>query len=160
LLLIKVVKGRITADKPMDRKILVISDCLTIQLEIILNTMRLAQRTEARVVVLALLTLEDAEGPSPGFGLRIREGRDEYTWKETVARYGWEAAVEVRIGDPASEFMKFLAESGRFEALVWAGSEAMMGSRRDRNHWINKVAGLAPGPWVAPASSSGRRSKR
>ena len=63
-------------------------------------------------------------------------------------------AVEavVRVGDPASELMKFRAASGPFQPIVWGGSSQGGDARRRGRGWPWRIrtAGQAGCPLVVP----------
>ena len=62
-------------------------------------------------------------------------------------------STALRIGHPAEEFLKFLAEKPPFQALIW-GSSANLPEigRFPQNHWIRKVAGNLECPLLTVSS--------
>jgi hypothetical protein len=67
----------------------------------------------------------------------------------------------IRIGNPRSELLKFLAESGKFHSIVWGGGSD---SINEKSHWTSnleadvKCSVLVP--LIKPEQESGRRSGR
>ncbi|MFH1434438.1 MAG: universal stress protein [Pseudomonadota bacterium] len=57
---------------------------------------------------------------------------------EAAGRAGVPLEAEVRIGDPVSELMKFLAGSGAINTIVWAGMRdpAVVRGRGSGCHWL------------------------
>jgi len=62
-------------------------------------------------------------------------------------------STALRIGHPAEEFLKFLAEKPPFQALIWGSSVNLPESGRfPRSHWIRKVAGNLECPLLTVSS--------
>lgn len=68
-------------------------------------------------------------------------------------RAGISASVALRIGDPAQELVKFLAERPAFQAIVWGSGEVVpdKGHLR-RDHWVSKVANKLECPLLTVSS--------
>jgi len=64
--------------------------------------------------------------------------------------------IIVRIGDPQSELMKFLAESSAIQTIVWGGRPDLVdsGARQKQPHWLVKTKGLVECPIVVPSLKS------
>lgn len=59
----------------------------------------------------------------------------------------------LRIGHPAEELLKFLAEKPPFQALIWGSSESLPESGQiRRRHWIRKVANNLECPLLTVSS--------
>lgn len=67
--------------------------------------------------------------------------------------HGVAVSVALRVGDPAQELLKFLAERPPFQVIIWGSDEALpeSGPRR-RGHWISKVAGTLECPFYSVGS--------
>ncbi len=138
----------------MDRKILVITDDLTVKEEAFKYAEGLAKRIDALVVILMLLESGDEQGKVGGAG--EGEGRAIETLMQYVnelERAGVEAEPWLRIGDPASEFLKFLAGVGSFQAMIWGGNGAVLQEkpRGKKSHWLFKIKDHLDSPLLAPA---------
>ncbi len=64
--------------------------------------------------------------------------------------------IVVKIGDPQSELMKFLAESSTIQTIVWGGRPDLVdsGARQKQTHWLVKTKGLVECPIVVPSLKS------
>ena len=51
---------------------------------------------------------------------------------------GIATSAALRVGDPAQELAKFLAERPPFQAIIWGSGESLPGG--PRNHWIARAA--------------------
>jgi hypothetical protein len=53
---------------------------------------------------------------------------------------GITVSVAIRVGEPAQELVKFLAERPPYQALIWGSSEALpLQGSSERRHWITRV---------------------
>jgi nucleotide-binding universal stress UspA family protein len=60
---------------------------------------------------------------------------------------GLTVSAALRVGDPAQEMVKFLAESPPFQVIVWgSGDELPDAGKGGRSHWLTKVAGALECP--------------
>ncbi|MFH1539683.1 MAG: hypothetical protein ABIH66_12060 [bacterium] len=118
----------------------------------------LAQRVEAEVIVLVLIRAEFDKGGSGGSDedfLRDLQTRGEAIMGECLVSLngmGIKARGVVRVGEPASEAMKFLAEDHALHSVVWGGDHKLpVGSRlKTGEHWIAMLKDKLDCPLVAP----------
>ncbi len=53
---------------------------------------------------------------------------------------GIETSIALRVGDPAQEFLKYLAEKAPFQAVIWGSGEELPDHRRfPKGHWLARV---------------------
>lgn len=79
--------------------------------------------------------------------LEERMGKRLTDFSAEFLKRGIPVAFALRMGDPAEEFLKFLAERLPFHAVIWGSSDKLpQGRQRPRDHWINKVAGTLECP--------------
>ena len=144
----------------MKRNILVLFDSLTVRSEAVHYSIELAKRTDSELVFLMLLPLETGEKPmatSRRFKSPESRARDilmrhlDRTEKEDVS-----AHIIVKIGDPQSELMKFLAGSGTLQAIVWGGRQDLFdsGARGKKAHWLVKTKSMVECSIVVPSLKS------
>lgn len=66
---------------------------------------------------------------------------------------GVSTSAAVRVGDPAQELLKFLAERPPFQVVVWGSGEDLPASGR-RPHWLARAAGSLECPlWTVSSRS-------
>ena len=130
------------------RRILVLLDSPDIAEEVPSSSLELALRMEAELHVLMLLRTEqlpDGEVPETilaDIETTFRDGnRALEDCLRRIRRAGVEADGAVRQGDPASELLKYLAESKPFQAVVWGGNERFLRGKNTpvRTHWLERV---------------------
>ena len=58
----------------------------------------------------------------------------------------------VKVGDPASELLKFLAEDHNLQTIVWGGDKKITSSRHLKlgEHWMAKIMNELKCPLVTP----------
>jgi len=143
-------------ERGMDRKILVITDGLALKEEAFKYAEGLAKRIDALVVILMLLEPGEGDGRLRGdmelAGAQSQAIESLMEYVNELERAGVEAEPWLRIGDPASEFLKFLAGVGRFQAIIWGGNGAVIQekSRGKQSHWLFKVKDHLDCPLLAP----------
>jgi len=60
---------------------------------------------------------------------------------------GLAVSAALRVGDPAQELLKFLAERPPYQVIIWGSDEVLPeGSPWRRGHWMGKVAGTLECP--------------
>jgi hypothetical protein len=119
------------------KRILVILESLDLRKETIQYTMALAERIEGEITLLLLLPNHpDSESQiaDRGRGLLRKE-------VEAISGKGIEAKYELRIGDPRSEFFKFMASHPSFHTAIWGGNENVLtgASGRSADHWVATI---------------------
>ena len=56
---------------------------------------------------------------------------------ESFIKQGIEVSSACKVGDPAQELLKFLADRRPFQAIIWGSEHTLPG----KNHWLGKVSG-------------------
>ena len=85
----------------------------------------LAKRTDAALVLLVILPFEVSVNIPNGIesviklGVQVKDTLKRHV--DTIQNLDIPAEAAVRIGNPRSELVKFLAESGRVQTIVWGG---------------------------------------
>ncbi len=143
----------------MPNNIMVLFDSLNVRKEAMAYSIELSKRMEASLVLLMLLSLDSIEQGSMSYGPSGLEDRVKSTLDSRVAEAG-EAGISVEAvvkrGDPSSELMKFLAESGPIKLIVWGGEEDLMDAkpRRKKAHWLLKIKDMLEPPVLVPLMKS------
>lgn len=124
----------------MALKIMVLGDCFHIRKEAIRYSIALAKRLDAVVVLLMLLPFELTKN-LPGavdtvLKLQVRAAEAIKQPIRSIKRAGVSVEDAIRIGNPRSELLKFLAESERFHSIVWGGESD---SIKDKTHWMSTL---------------------
>lgn len=144
-------------------------DSLEVRAEVTAYAVELARRMGATLHLLFLLRWENK--PSEGAHAEGRSEEEEGEGRERAERIvkacvdeiqGLEvqAVGGVRLGDPSSELLKYLAENEPFQAVVWAGTESFLRRRRKpvRTHWLERMREQLDCTLVVP-SLKGRPSR-
>jgi len=72
--------------------------------------------------------------------LEERVGKMLSDFSSRFLKEGIETSIALRVGDPAQEFLKFLAERAPFQAVIWGSGEELPDHRQlPRGHWLKKV---------------------
>jgi hypothetical protein len=72
--------------------------------------------------------------------LEERVGKMFSDFSSRFLKDGIESSMALRVGDPAQEFLKFLAERAPFQAVIWgSGEELPDHPQLPRGHWLKKV---------------------
>jgi hypothetical protein len=140
----------------MVRRILVLFDSPTLRDEAVHYSIELAKRTDSELVFLGLLPPESTDGESTQDGLRQSSTRARDVLMKHVEgaeNAGIAAEGQLKLGDPQSELMKFLAGASSIRTIVWGGSRSVMesGGRRRNAHWLAKTKGILECPVVVPS---------
>jgi len=147
--------------KAMEHKIMLLFDSEPVRREALQYALGLAERMDSHLILLGLLPFSDEENPSKEIETTIKRAvQVRKTLKKRVASMqnpGRSAEVAVRIGNPRSELVKFLAESGRFEVVVWGGRPDLM-----KNHdcWLAGMKDALGCAVVAPVMKSDATPRR
>jgi hypothetical protein len=98
----------------------------------------LAQRTEGKLVLLLLLR---ASAPAGSETESLTARCDAFLRAQIGGIDDRTVDIErhVRIGDPWSEFCKFVATAERFHMAVWASETGFVGGRPIASHWASRV---------------------
>ena len=133
------------------KRILVLFDGLTVRQEIVQYAIALAQRIDARITLLMLLPNDFQSGD--GIEDPVSHGQQVLrTQTEEIPENNIEREIHVRIGDPRSEFYKFMASHRTFHTAIWGGDENILdhGSSRSSDHWIITIKNDLYCPVVTP----------
>ncbi|MGD2097327.1 MAG: universal stress protein [Desulfobacterales bacterium] len=121
----------------MRPKIMVLFDSATIRRESLQYAIALAKRTNSDLSLLVILPFEVGKTASDGIrpmlerGLQAKEALKKHA--ETIRNADIAAETTVRIGNPRSELVKYLAETGRFEIIIWGAKPDLM---KSKDHWL------------------------
>lgn len=109
-----------------------------------------ALRIDARVSFLMLVSISFARSEILGAKrhlikeLESRSGKLLARFSTPFIQNGIEISSALKIGDPAQELLKYLAERPPFQAIVWgSGSKAPFGGKGGKQvgHWLPSIAG-------------------
>jgi hypothetical protein len=140
----------------MTSKILILLDGICIRNEVIEYSLELAKRMESSLILLLLLAygtdmIANLEVENPGdLSTTIKDKMLNYM--KRIHTEGIHVEAEARIGDPSSELLKFLAEIGSIETIVWGGQNDV-GTNKEKqkkSHWLVKIRSLVKCPIVFP----------
>ena len=142
----------------MNRKIMVISNSLTLRAEAVRYSIELAKRTESSLLILILPSLDSEElemlGDKPANNFESI-AKDALLKHINAARQeDVTVEVKVNIGDPYSELMKFLAESKSIHPPQWSVPK----SRRIRSVKPTKTRLFASRPCLPAPQRNARHS--
>jgi len=132
----------------VQRRIMLLLDNLVIRREIFSYAIDLALRMESSLYLLVLLYVtpktlkadcQEAE--------RVLNDFLEKSRQQNVEVHG-----TIRQGDPASELLKYLAESRPFQAIIWGGKEQLLRNKSTpvRTHWLEQIRKRLECPVVVP----------
>ncbi|MCK9174421.1 MAG: universal stress protein [Desulforhopalus sp.] len=132
----------------MFRNILLLFENDNILAEALVYVRELAIRTDAAVTLLILVPMSFTGhtliGPRRSLvqDIEIRMGKCLSESLQPFIQSGIEVNSALKIGDPAEELMKFLADHPPFQSLVWGSDRQLPDSgRKPGRHWISKVLG-------------------
>lgn len=140
----------------MQTRVMLVFDDLAPTHEALVYSVELAHRMGSTLVLLMLLSEDVMHRTSVGRGDSGRLGDDvEGSFAACVARARVvEVPVEneLRIGDPSSEFMKFLAETRPVHTIVWGGDGKAVRrtARTAKVHWFARMRDRVDLPVVVP----------
>jgi hypothetical protein len=124
----------------MPPKIMVLTESYQIHWEAVRYSIALAQRLDAVLILLMLLHLESTPKTPRGVNTVLAlQTRGEQVIRQPIAemeKAGISVESAIRIGDPRSELLKFLAESDRFHSIVWGGDG---GAIHEKQHWMSNL---------------------
>ena len=138
------------------RRILVIFDSPRIRKEAVQYSIELAKRTDSELVFLGILPIESIEKPSASRDPETQADRALQGHIKEAITAGIAAEGEIKIGDPQSELMKFLASSSSVQTIVWGGIEDVIesGARQKKGHWLIRMKSMVECPVVVPSMKS------
>jgi hypothetical protein len=81
---------------------------------------------------------------------------------EPIERARIGVSKEIRSGDKAAEFLKYLASNSSPAVIVWGSDQKTVGKLgwRKPHHWLNKLSGLLPCSIVSPVSKTEGLNKK
>jgi len=131
----------------MFQRILVIFENEEVSRRALSYAQELAHRMDSEVALLMLVEMAFADRAFLGTkrnSIRLLEARIGKALGELSSGFlenGIPVSVALRIGDPAQELFKFLAERPPFHAVIWGSHEMLPhGARQRRRHWIERVS--------------------
>lgn len=71
---------------------------------------------------------------------------------EAFIQQGIEISSAFRVGDPAQELLKFLADRPPFQAIIWGSTPDLPG----KGHWIGRVSGNMECPLITVSKKERR----
>lgn len=124
----------------MSPRIMVLTESLYICKDAVRYSIALAKRLDAVLVLLMLLhpesTPKSFRDMNTVFALQTQGEKALLQPIEEMEGAGISVESAIRIGDPRSELLKFLAESDRFHSIVW-GSDGE--SIHEKHHWTSNL---------------------
>jgi len=130
----------------MARNILLVFENEKILPEALIYAREFALRIDAKVTLLMIEPMSFAGrtviGPKRNTirNVEIRVGKLLSDCLQTFIQKGIEVNSALKIGDPAQELMKFLADRPPFQSIVWgSGRELPDRGRASNRHWMSKV---------------------
>ena len=132
----------------MFRNILLVFENEEILPESLIYTREFAMRIDAKVTLLMIepMSFEGRTVISPKRNsirnIEIRAGKILSYCLQTFIQEGIEVNSALKIGDPAQELMKFLADRPPFQSIVWgSGRDLPDKTRSGQRHWMSRVVG-------------------
>ena len=128
-------------------------DSLSVREEAVEYSIELAKRMDYSLILLILLALDSEEvAYAKDFELRAKEALQGPM--KSARQAGVHAEAEVKVGNPGSELMKFLAGSRSIYTIVWGGPRKTGDPRLNKAHWLNKMKDVLECPVVVPSRKS------
>ncbi|MBU1170906.1 MAG: hypothetical protein KKD44_15205 [Proteobacteria bacterium] len=114
---------------------------------IIHYSLKLAKRMDCAISVLMLVSYDKENHAQADMGKRVLLHAEEIIKKE-----GIRVDHEIRQGDKASEFLKYIAVAPTIAAIIWGSDEKIVTGRRRKKseHWFEKVRPHITYPIVTP----------
>jgi nucleotide-binding universal stress UspA family protein len=130
---------------------MVLFDSAAIRRESLQYSIELAKRMNSNLTLLVILPFEVSRTASNGIEPMIKRGvQAKESLKihiETIKNAGLSVETDVRIGNPRSELVKYVAEAGRFAIIVWGASPDLM---KSKDHWLVRMKDTLECPVVTP----------
>ena len=137
--------------KAMRSQIMVLFDSASIRRESLQYSIELAKRMNSNLTLLVILSFEVCTTASNGIEPMMKRGvQAEESLKkqiEIIKNAGLSVETAVRIGNPRSELVKYVAETGRFEIIVWGARPDLM---KRKDHWLVRMKDTLGCPVVTP----------
>jgi nucleotide-binding universal stress UspA family protein len=139
----------------MLRRALVVFENERISDKALVYAKELALRMDCEVTLLMLVEMPFQDGANLApkrmaiKELEKRMGKVLSECSEEFLKKGIVVSAALRMGEPAQELLKFLAERPPFQVVIWGGGDHFMNRGPTRtNHWIGKVAGKLECPLI------------
>ena len=111
----------------------------------------LAKRTDAMLTLMVILPFDASLNPSSGIAAMIDRALQAQTSLKNLVTAtrstGIIADIVVRLGNPRSELIKYLAEAGRPEIIVWGSAPDLM---KRKDHWLVRMKDILAFPVITP----------
>lgn len=131
----------------MFQRVLVVFENQRVMPQAVAYARELARRMDCEVSLLMLVEMSFLDSGVLGSkrhqvsDLEERAGEALRDLVAGLIAAGVAVSAALRVGDPAQELVKFLAERPPFQVLVWgSGSKLPETGRGGRGHWLAKVA--------------------
>lgn len=135
----------------MKSHIMLLFDSVSIRRESLQYSIELAKRMNSDLTLLVILPFEICTTASNGIKPMIKRGVQAQellnSHIETIRNAGLSVETAVRIGNPKSELLKYVAEAGRFETIVWGARPDLM---KKKDHWLVRMQDTLECPVVTP----------
>ena len=135
----------------MSRNILIVFENEEILPEALIYAREFAMRIDAKVTLLMIVPMSfmgrTIIGPKRNTirNIEKRVGKLLSDCLQTFITEGIEVNSALKIGDPAQELMKFLADRPPFQSIVWgSGHDLPDKGRGAQRHWMSRVVGPCP----------------
>ena len=140
-------------EQKMSGKAMVLFDSLSVREDAVQYSIELAKRMDYSLVILVVLALDsDDVGYPDDFEVRVREALEGPMMSAEQAGISVEA--EIRVGDPTSELMKFLAGLRSVDTIIWGGHLDVGTPRLNKAHWFTRMKDTLECPVVVPSRKS------
>ncbi|HIJ40190.1 MAG TPA: universal stress protein [Deltaproteobacteria bacterium] len=130
----------------MFKRVLVVFENESVCREAVRYARELALRMDSEVTFLMLVEISFPDRSFLGskrnvlHSLEARVGKMLSNFSSRFFKDGIETSIALRVGNPAQEFLKFLAEREPFQAVIWgSGEELPEHNQLPRGHWLAKV---------------------
>lgn len=145
----------------MKSQIMLLFDSASIRRESLQYSIELAKRMDSNLTLLVILPFEVCTTASNGIkpmikrGVQAQESLNSHI--ETIRNAGLSVEAAVRIGNPRSELLKYVAEAGRFETIVWGARPDLM---KNKDHWLVRMQDTLECPVVTPFIKNSPETKQ
>ena len=135
----------------MISQIMVLFDSASIRRESLRYSIELAKRMNSNLTLLVILpfnvgtTASNSIEPMIKLGLQAKESLKRNI--EVIKNADLSVETAIRIGNPRSELVKYIAEAGRFETIVWGARPELM---KRKDHWLVRMKDALECPVVTP----------
>jgi nucleotide-binding universal stress UspA family protein len=135
----------------MKSQIMVLFDSASIRREALQYSIELAKRLHSNLTLLVILSFEVRRNgfkeiqPMITHGLHAEAFLKEHI--EAIQNEGISVETAVRVGHPKSELLKYIAETGRCEIIVWGGGPEQL---KRTHHWLVRLKDILECHVVTP----------